>query len=145
MITINVKRNSKSAVMPEVQTKGSAGADLCADVKLKTPIRPNETVMIPSNIAMEIPDGYFGAIYPRSGLSAKQGIRLANCVAVIDSDYRGNIGLPMHNDSCEVQWIYPQQRIAQIIIQPYANVIYKEVENLSETERGANGFGSTGR
>ena len=96
-------------------------------------------------MALEIPDGFFGAVYPRSGLATKRGLRLANCVGVIDSDYRGNIGVPLRNDSMNTVTVKAHERIAQIIIQQCQDVVLNEAQELSKTERGAGGFGSTGR
>ena len=108
-------------------------------------ILPHTTLKINTNIAVEIPDGYFGGIYARSGIATKRGLRPANCVGVIDSDYRGNIVVALHNDSDESQIVEPDERIAQLIVQPYLNVELKEVDSLSNTERGHGGFGSTGK
>ena len=98
---LGIKALSGYAVLPTRGTTDSAGMDLCAAIQDTLTIAPHETKIIPTGLAMEIPDGYFGAIYPRSGLSTKRGLRLANCVAVIDSDYRGEVGVPLHNDSDE--------------------------------------------
>ncbi len=94
---------------------------------------------------MEIPEGYFGGIAARSGLASKEGLRPANCYGIVDSDYRGPIIVALHNDSEVERVVTPQERIGQIIIQPYLNVTFCEVEDLSETDRGSNGFGSTGK
>jgi dUTP pyrophosphatase len=94
---------------------------------------------------MEIPEGYFGGIAARSGLASKEGLRPANCYGIVDSDYRGPIIVALHNDSEEARVVTPQERIGQIIIQPYLNVSFCEVDELSETARGAGGFGSTGK
>lgn len=93
---------------------------------------------------MEIPEGYFGAIFARSGLATKQGLRPANCVGVVDADYRGEIIVALHNDTAETREIAVGERIAQIVIMPYLSVEFTEVYNLSSTERGEGGFGSTG-
>ena len=97
-----------------------------------------------SGLAMEIPDGYFGAIFARSGLATKKGLRPANCVGVIDSDYRGEIIVPLHNDTDEFMTVFSQDRIAQLVIMPYLEVDFTEVQDLDSTERGSGGFGSTG-
>ncbi len=143
-ILLRVKRVSPTAVLPKQQTAGAAGIDLCADLPEDVVINPHETVMISSGLAFEIPAGYFGAIYARSGLSTKRGLRPANCVGVIDSDYRGPVGLPLHNDTDEVRVVQPGDRVAQMVIQEAFGVILEEAEELSETERGIGGFGSTG-
>jgi dUTP pyrophosphatase len=144
-ILLRVKRVSPTAILPKQQTAGAAGIDLCADLPEDVVINPHETVMISSGLAFEIPAGYFGAIYARSGLSTKRGLRPANCVGVIDSDYRGPVGLPLHNDTDEVRVVQPGDRVAQMVIQEAFGVILEEAEELSETERGSGGFGSTGR
>ena len=94
---------------------------------------------------MEIPEGYFGAIFARSGLASKQGLRPANCVGVVDSDYRGEFMIALHNDTDEERVIAGKERIAQMVVMPYLSVEFAEVEELNETERGEGGFGSTGR
>jgi dUTP pyrophosphatase len=144
-VLLRVKRVSPTAILPKQQTAGAAGIDLCADLPEDVVINPHETVMISSGLAFEIPAGYFGAIYARSGLSTKRGLRPANCVGVIDSDYRGPVGLPLHNDTDEVRVVQPGDRVAQMVIQEAFGVILEEVEELSETDRGSGGFGSTGR
>jgi dUTP pyrophosphatase len=144
-VLLRVKRVSPTAILPKQQTAGAAGIDLCADLPEDVVINPHETVMISSGLAFEIPAGYFGAIYARSGLSTKRGLRPANCVGVIDSDYRGPVGLPLHNDTDEVRVVQPGDRVAQMVIQEAFGVILEEVEELSETDRGSGGFGSTGK
>ena len=100
--------------------------------------------MVPTGLAMEIPDGYFGAIFARSGLASKRGLRPANCVGVVDSDYRGEVMVALHNDGDIPRGILPGERIAQLLILPFENAIYVESDSLSDTERGSGGFGSTG-
>ena len=141
---VRIKRCSETAKVPTRGSAKAAGWDLYADTERPTEVKPGETVMVLSGIAMEIPDGCFGAIYSRSGIATRRGLRLSNCVGVVDSDYRGNIGIPVHNDSAKIQTIAPHERIAQIVIQPYALVDLEVVDDLSETERGDSGFGSTG-
>lgn len=131
----------------KIPTRGSdraAGFDLYADNERVVALQPGETVLIPTGIKIAIPEGCFGGIYARSGLALKRGLRPANCVGVIDSDYRGVVGVPLYNDSNEEQIIYPGDRIAQLIIQKYTNENFDVVDNLDETERGSGGFGSTG-
>jgi len=101
--------------------------------------------MVGTGLAMEIPEGYFGAIFARSGLASKQGLRPANCVGVVDSDYRGEFMIALHNDTDEERVIAGKERIAQMVVMPYLSVEFEEVEELNETERGEGGFGSTGR
>ena len=100
--------------------------------------------MIGTGLAFELPNRTFGAIYPRSGIASKRGLRLANCVAVIDSDYRGEVKIALHNDSNEVQKVEAGERIAQIVLESYLPMSFEEVDKLSDTERGVSGFGSTG-
>lgn len=144
MISVKMQKLDIVAKTPTRGSADAAGYDLYAGTTKEIDIAPHSTVKIPTNIAMEIPNGYFGAIYARSGLATKKGLRPANCVGVIDSDYRGNIIVAIHNDTDEMMTIEPMERVAQIIIQPYLEVEFIEVETLNDTDRGANGFGSTG-
>ena len=141
---LKVKKLTETATIPQRQSDGAAGYDLYADVTEDVIIKPHETRLIPSGVAMAIPSGYFGAIYARSGLATKQGLRPANCVGVIDSDYRGAVGIPLYNDSNEVRCIKPQERIAQIVFQKALIADLEVVDELDDTERGVGGFGSTG-
>jgi dUTP pyrophosphatase len=142
---IEVKKLSDTAVLPVRGSVQAAGYDLCADVKEPLAIAPGETAKVETGLAFALPDGYFGGIYARSGLSTKKGLRPANCTGVIDSDYRGQVIVALHNDSAVEQTIEPGERIAQLIVQPYLAVEFDEVEELDDTARGAGGFGSTGR
>ena len=142
---IKIKRLTDTAVIPEKGSKYSAGFDLSADIIHPIRIAPKETVKIPTGLSIELPEGYFGAIYARSGLASKQGLRPANCVGVADSDYRGEYIVALHNDSDEIREVEPGQRIAQLVIQPYLVCEFLESEGLTETERGDGGFGSTGK
>lgn len=141
---IKIKKLTKTAKVPYTGTPGSAGRDLYADIASEVIIDPGHVKLIPTGIAIEIPPGYFGAVYPRSGLAFKQGLRLANCTAVIDEDYRGNIIVALYNDSDDAQVIFPGMRIAQIVFQKYEDPDFDVVEDLNWSERGFNGFGSTG-
>ncbi len=140
---MNIMKKNKNAITPTYGTKESAGMDMysVADVD----ITPGEMVMVPTGICMEIPSGYFGAVYPRSGIATKRGLRLANCVGVIDADYRGEVMIPLYNDSAVVQHVSAGERVAQMVIQSFAHAELVAVESLSETARGAGGFGHTGR
>lgn len=139
-----MKLNDK-AVEPSRGSEYAAGYDLYATTAYGSVMIPaGETVKIGTGIALEIPDGYFGAIFARSGLATKQGLRPANCVGIIDSDYRGEIIVPLYNDSHENKMVSDGDRVAQLVIIPYATVSFTEVDKLDETERGAGGFGSTG-
>ena len=132
----------------KVPTRGSdyaAGYDLYAAIKEPIYIYPKCTTMIDTGIAVEIPEGYFGAIFARSGLASKFGLRPANCVGVIDSDYRGPVKVALHNDGA-IPYLVPQgERIAQLVIIPFQAVDFEVVEELEDTERGEGGFGSTGK
>ena len=141
---MNIKFLMDGARFPTRASEQAAGWDLYAAKGCI--IEPGEMVLVHTGIALEIPDGYCGKLYPRSGLSTKKGLRLANCVGVIDSDYRGEIMVAMYNDSSFVREIEVGDRIAQIIIELYAKIDdFTVVEELSETARGNGGFGSTGR
>jgi dUTP pyrophosphatase len=142
---IKIKRLTGTAVIPTRESSSAAGYDLYADIAEAVTIQPHETARINTGIAMEIPEGYFGGVAARSGLAAKEGLRPANCYGIVDSDYRGPIIVALHNDSETERVIVPRERIGQIIIQPYLNVSFCEVDELSETERGTGGFGSTGK
>lgn len=142
---IALKKLTESAKIPACGSLKAAGYDLFADLAEEMTILPHETKMIGTGIACAIPDGYFGGIYARSGLSAKEGLRPANCTGVVDSDYRGEIKVALHNDSEEIRKVLPGQKIAQMVIQPFLSVAFEAVEDLDITERGTGGFGSTGK
>ncbi len=142
---IKVKRLTDTAKLPTRGSALAAGYDLYADLQEEVTIAAHETKMIGSGLAMEIPEGYFGAIFARSGLAAKEGLRPANCVGVVDSDYRGEFKIALHNDTDHVRTVKPEERIAQLVVMPFLSVVFDEVETLEETERGAGGFGSTGK
>lgn len=144
METIKIKKLSDKATIPTRGSEQAAGYDLySANLEMIT-IAPHETFKVPTDLAIEIPNGYFGGIFARSGLATKQGLRPGNCVGVVDSDYRGNVTVALHNDTDIPRVIDIKERIAQLVILPYLNVEFNEVNELNETERGANGFGSTG-
>lgn len=138
-----IKKLSEDAEIPTRGSEYSAGLDLYS-VHEET-IDPQTSKAIHTHVAMSIPKGFVGLIYARSGLATKRNLRPANCVGVIDSDYRGEIIVPLYNDSQEVQHIDYHERVAQMIITPYANPEILEVNTLDETDRGEGGFGSTGR
>lgn len=141
---IGIKKLTPEAILPTHGTKNSAGWDLYT-LDEEVVLKEGEKKLVGTGLSFEIPEGYFGAIYPRSGLSTKQGIVLRNLVAVIDSDYRGEVKLPLWNVSDCEQIIPPHTRVAQLIIQPYLrDVEWTECDELSNTERGEGGFGSTG-
>ena len=142
---INIKRLTETAILPERGSAYAAGYDLFADVNESVEIQPHETKLIGTGLAMEIPEGYFGGVFARSGLSSKEGLRPANCVGVVDADYRGEVKVALHNDGEVVREIKVGQKIAQLVVVPFLGVEFDEVENLSETVRGVGGFGSTGK
>lgn len=142
---MNIKLLSSNAKMPTKGSEEAAGLDLYAANDSIIVIQPHSTVLIPTDIAIEIPRGMFGGIFARSGLASKRGLRPANCVGVIDSDYRGNITVALHNDTDEAKAIEEGERIAQLIIMPYVMPELKVVKELSDTERGSDGFGSSGK
>ena len=144
-IEVKIKKLSPTACLPKRGSSEAAGVDICADLSEPVEIQPGETKLIGSGLSVAIPSGYFGGIFARSGLSLKEGLRPANCVGVVDADYRGEIKTALHNDSDTVRVIEPGQRISQMVIMPYLPICFEEVEELPETERGEAGYGSTGR
>ncbi len=142
---VEVKKLRENATIPTRGSEQAAGYDLYACIDEAVTIKPHTTAKIGTGLAFAVPDGYFGAIFARSGLAAKQGLRPANCVGVADSDYRGEYIVALHNDTDEDRVIEPQERIAQLVVMPYLPVEFEEMDELSQTERGAGGFGSTGK
>ncbi len=143
---IRVKKLRPEATLPVRASENAAGYDLCACIDTPSlTIAVGETVKIGTGLAIEVPDGYFGAIFARSGIAAKRGLRPANCVGVADSDYRGEYIVALHNDSDREQTIEKGERIAQLIILPYLAPEFEEAESLDDTERGCGGYGSTGK
>ncbi len=140
---LQIKKLNKLATIPTYGTEYSAGADLYAAIEKDLEIKPGETIMIGTGLAMAIPTGYVGLIYTRSSLGTKKGLAPANKVGVIDSDYRGEIKVPLFNQSKEIQTISKNERIAQIIFTPYLKANFHETKELDETIRGQGGFGST--
>ena len=140
---LKIKKLDEKAIIPTYGTEYSAGADLYALLDEDLEIKPGETVMIGTGLAMAIPNGYVGLIYARSSLGSKKGLAPANKVGVIDSDYRGEIKVPLFNQSKETQIIAKNERIAQIIFTPYLKVNFQETDELDDTTRGTGGFGST--
>lgn len=145
METIHVKKLRKNAILPSFGSAEAAGADLYACLETEVTIAAGETAFIPTGLAMEIPRGCAGLIYARSGLACKRGLAPANKVGVIDSDYRGEFMIALHNHGRIPQTICHGERVAQLIITPVVIPCYQEVEELSDTDRGAGGFGSTGK
>ena len=142
---ISVKKLRPDAVLPTAGSRYAAGYDLYACIDAPVTVAPHATEKIGTGLAVEIPEGYFGAVFARSGLATKQGLRPANCVGVCDSDYRGEYTVAIHNDSEQPRTVSPFDRIAQLVILPYLSVEFEEADELSSTERGAGGFGSTGK
>lgn len=141
---INIKMVSHNAQMPSRGSNAAAGWDLYSANSEPVIIPAGYTVKIGTGIAAEIPDGYFGALYARSGMASSKGLAPANKVGIIDSDYRGEIIVPLHNHGNEMQIVEPGTRIAQLVVMPYLPIDFNVVENLNTTNRGEGGFGSTG-
>lgn len=144
-MNINVKKLNNTAIMPTRGHEGDAGFDLYACLDEPITIGAGKTVKVPTGLSIAIPDGYFGAVFARSGLATKQGLRPANCVGVCDAPYRGEYIVALHNDSDEDRVVNPKDRIAQLIIMPFLTAQFNLVSELDETERGVGGFGSTGK
>lgn len=143
-MVLKLMRVREGAIIPKQATAGSAGYDLCACMDVPQTIEPGERCVFPSGLAAEIPAGTAGFVFTRSGLGIKKGIHVTNGVGVIDSDYRGEIRIGLHNLSAEPYTVQPGERIAQMIIMPYFAPTIEEVTSLTETDRGEGGFGSTG-
>ena len=141
---ILVKKLRPDAVLPTAGSRNAAGYDLRACMDAPLDIAPHATVMIGTGLSIAVPEGYFGAIFARSGLASKQGLRPANCVGVCDSDYRGEYIVAIHNDSGTVRTVSPGDRIAQLVVLPCQSAEFEEADALPDTDRGAGGFGSTG-
>lgn len=146
MTNVNIVKIYPDVKTPTRGSSLSAGYDLCAYIPghvATKMINPHSTVKIGTGLKIQPPQGYFGAIFARSGLATKQGLRPSNCVGVCDEDYTGEYIVAIHNDTDEVKYISHGDRIAQLVFLPYVDVTFKEVDTLNETERGSNGFGST--
>ena len=144
MQSVSVQKLSPDAKLPTYGSLEAAGADLYACLEQPVTIAPGETGWIPTGIALEVPKGCAGLIYARSGLACKKGLAPANKVGVIDSDYRGQVVVVLHNHGTKTQIVEHGERIAQLVITPVLTPVYEEVKELSSSERGAGGFGSTG-
>ena len=142
---IQVKKLREGATLPTRGSEKAAGYDLYACLDEDVSIAPGETVKVGTGLSLAVPDGYFGAIFARSGLATKEGLRPANCVGVADSDYRGEYIVALHNDSGATRTVTNGERIAQLVVLPFLSVEFEEADALDETERGAGGFGSTGK
>lgn len=144
-MTLKIKKLSENAVVPQRATKGSAGLDLSACIDGEVIIEPGEIKLIPTGLAAAVSENAALMIYPRSGLASKHGIALANCVGVVDSDYRGEIKIPLINHGNEVFTVTNGMRIAQMVVTPILLPDIEETNTLDETDRSSGGFGSTGQ
>lgn len=144
-MNVAVKKLKENAILPTYGSAQAAGADLYACLAADLTIAPGETAFVPTGLAMELPLGYVGLIYARSGLACKRDLAPANKVGVIDSDYRGEFIVALHNHGKNPQTISHGERVAQLVITPVLNVAFLEVDELSDTQRAAGGFGSTGK
>ncbi|MBE6540499.1 MAG: dUTP diphosphatase [Ruminococcaceae bacterium] len=144
-MTVRFVKLNKDAKIPVYSSAAAAGADLCSLPGDDITILPGETVMIHTGLSMEIPEGCAAFIFARSGLASKRGLAPANKVGVVDSDYRGEVMVALHNHSASVQTIAGGERIAQMVIMPFVRGEFAEAESLTETDRGIGGFGSTGK
>lgn len=142
---IEIKKLREGAQLPTRGSAFAAGYDLRACIDAPIAIAPGETKMVGTGLSVAVPAGYFGAVFARSGLASKQGLRPANCVGVCDSDYRGEYTVALHNDSSVSREVRNGDRIAQLVVIPCLDLDFEQVDELSATERGAGGFGSTGR
>lgn len=140
---LGVKRLHEDALIPQYQTEGAAGFDIHANEKVV--LEPDHHTLVSTGLSFEIPVGYVGLLFPRSGNAVKKRINLINCVGVIDSDYRGELKAPLNNDNKETVEFEKGDRIAQMIIMPFVQVEFQEKTDLTDTERGSGGFGSSGK
>lgn len=145
MNKIRVKKLHPNAIVPTYGSAEAAGADLYACLEEAVTIQPGEIFWVPTGIALEVPSGCAGLVYARSSMGAKRGLAPANKVGVVDSDYRGEIKVVLLNHSKQPQTLQPGERVAQFVITPVLQPAYEEVEELTDTGRGAGGFGSTGK
>ena len=143
--SVRIKKLDEKAVVPTYGSEFAAGADLYACLEDALTINPHETILVHTGVAMEIPTGFAGLIYARSGIASKRGLAPANKVGVVDSDYRGEVMVALHNHSAVAQTIENGERIAQLVIAPYVVADFVVSDELDDTERGAGGFGSTGK
>lgn len=144
-VKVNIKKLNENATIPTYGSAAAAGADLYACLNEPVTIASGETHFIKTGVALEIPEGYAGLIYARSGLACKQGLAPANKVGVVDADYRGEIIVALHNHSNDAKTIAHGERIAQLVITPFLTADFNQVDELDDTERGVSGFGSTGK
>ena len=142
---VKIKKLNENAIIPTYGTEYSAGADLYALLDSSVEIAPHETTFIHTGISVESPEGYCGLIFARSSMGAKRGLAPANKVGVIDADYRGEIMVALHNHSEKIATVEPGERVAQLSIVPFLKAEFEEADDLTDTTRGAGGFGSTGK
>ena len=142
---VGIKKLSENAIIPSYGSEFAAGADLYACINADLQIAPHATVLVPTGVALELPLGYAGLIYARSGLENKKGLAPANKVGVVDCDYRGEIMVALHNHGNQTRIVNGGDRIAQFVVAPYLPAEFEQAEELSQTVRGAGGFGSTGK
>ncbi len=145
MTILKIKRLAHNKILPEYKTEGAAGMDLSAAIEEPITLKPLERTLVPTGIKIELEHGYEAQVRPRSGLSIKHGITLINCIGTVDEDYRGELCVPIVNLSNEEYTIQPQERIAQMVIARVEQAKIEVVTELSDTERGEGGFGSTGK
>ncbi len=145
MTVLKIQRLEHNKILPEYKTDGAAGMDLCAAISEPITLEPLERTLIPTGLKIELEHGYEAQIRPRSGMSIKHGITLINCVGTIDEDYRGEVCVAVVNISNQAYTIQPDERIAQMVITSYEQAQIEVVTELSDTERGEGGFGSTGK
>ncbi len=143
-MTVKIVKLNQNAHIPTYGSASAAGADLYACIEESVCIQPGQTVLVPTGLSMEIEEGFAGFIYARSGLATKRGLAPANKVGVIDSDYRGQVMVSLHNHTNAPQSVEPGERVAQIVFAPVYQAQFCLVDALQETERGTGGFGSTG-
>ena len=142
---VKIRKLCEKAVVPTYGSEYSAGADLYACEENTVTIAPHETILIHTGLSVEIPEGFGGFIYARSGLASKKGLAPANKVGVVDADYRGEVMVALHNHSEVPQTVEPGERVAQLVIAPFLKAEFVVADELSSTERGTGGFGSTGK
>ena len=142
--TVRYQKLDLRAVVPSYGSAAAAGADLYAVLDAPLTLKPGETVLVHTGLALEIPEGYAGMVFARSGLATKRGLAPANKVGVIDADYRGEVMVSLHNHSNAEQTVEHGERVAQLVILPFLAADFLEAESLSDTDRGSGGFGSTG-
>ncbi|MEE2658371.1 MAG: dUTP diphosphatase [Candidatus Latescibacterota bacterium] len=143
-MSVRVVRNT-TVPLPEYETSDSAGLDLRAHLEAPVTLAPGERRLVPSGLRLEIPTGYEAQVRPRSGLALKRGLTIVNSPGTVDADYRGDVGVILINHSNEPQNIEPGERIAQLVFAPVTQIEWEEVKELADSERGAGGFGSTGK